>query len=195
VSVAFCPRILQYSQALCQGQYDYLEHLPDPLLLHILTHLEMEDVARLGRTSHRFRKLCGSLVFWELVVRGHFGSVLAEVAALALELGSWSVFFTSKLQKQISRRRKRSQQQQLCTDPESYDVYTMVERSEDPESNAADIESGSESDAGPEQLCKDMRRCWVTVGQGQGVVQGDSGYGRGDRSSNSGTFIEIRFFV
>ncbi|XP_045570432.1 F-box only protein 36b isoform X1 [Salmo salar] len=174
VSVVFGPRILQYSQALCQGHYDYLERLPDPLLLHILTHLELEDVARLGHTSHRFRKLCRSEEFWEQAVRGHCGSVSAEVEALALELGWKSVFFTSKLQlqKQISRRRKRSQKL-LCTDLERYDVDTMVERSEDPESHAADIEPGSESDPGPEQLCTDMQRCGMIAGQGRGVAQGD----------------------
>ncbi|XP_023865871.1 F-box only protein 36b [Salvelinus sp. IW2-2015] len=174
VSVVFGPRILQYSQALCQGHYDYLERLPDPLLLHILTHLELEDVARLGHTSHRFRKLCRSEEFWEQAVRGHCGTVSAEVEALALELGWKSVFFTSKLQlqKQISRRRKRSQKL-LCTDPERYDVDTMVERSEDPESRAADIEPGSDSDPGPEQLCTDMQLCGVIAGQGRGVAQGD----------------------
>ncbi|CAB1317876.1 unnamed protein product [Coregonus sp. 'balchen'] len=173
------------------GHYDYLERLPDPLLLHILTHLELEDVARLGHTSHRFRKLCRSEEFWEQAVRGHCGSVSAEVESLALELGWRSVFFTSKLQlqKQISRRRKKSQKL-LRKDTESYDVDTMVERSEDPESHVADIEPGSELDPGPEQLGTDMQRCGVTVGHVHGVAQGDSGYGRGDWSSDSGSSLK-----
>lgn len=50
-------RILEYAKALCQGQYDYLEHLSDSLLLRIINYLELEDVGQLGRTSHRFRKV------------------------------------------------------------------------------------------------------------------------------------------
>ncbi|KAM6948633.1 F-box only protein 36b [Aplochiton taeniatus] len=114
VSVVFGTRILHYTKALCQGHYDYLERLPDPLLLQILANLELEDVARLGHTSSRFRKLCSSEEFWERAVRGRCDTVSDEVSSLALELGWRSVFFTSKLQlqKQISRRRLRFQQQQ-----------------------------------------------------------------------------------
>ncbi|KAL0966841.1 hypothetical protein UPYG_G00300790 [Umbra pygmaea] len=118
VMLVFGPGILQYCQALCRGHRDYLERLPDPLLLRILAHLDLEDVAQLGLTSHRFRKLCGSEEFWEKAVRGHCGSVSPEVEALALEMGWRNVFFTSKLQlqKQISRRRMRNQLQ-LCPGP------------------------------------------------------------------------------
>ncbi|KAM3866045.1 F-box only protein 36b [Diretmus argenteus] len=114
VKMVFGCRILQYTRDLCQGRYDYLERLPDHLLLHILTYLELEDVGQLGRTSRRFRQLCESEAFWEQTVRRCCDTVSAEVSSLALEVGWRSIFFTSKLQlqKEISRRRHRTEQQQ-----------------------------------------------------------------------------------
>uniref|UniRef100_A0A8C4DND0 F-box protein 36b n=1 Tax=Dicentrarchus labrax TaxID=13489 RepID=A0A8C4DND0_DICLA len=114
VSMVFGRHILQYTKALCQGHYDYLEHLSDSLLLRIINYLELEDVGQLGRTSRRFRQLCGSEEFWEQAVRRRCNTVSAEVASLALEVGWRSIFFTSKLQLQklISRRRLKTEEQQ-----------------------------------------------------------------------------------
>uniref|UniRef100_A0A8C2Z3K5 F-box protein 36b n=1 Tax=Cyclopterus lumpus TaxID=8103 RepID=A0A8C2Z3K5_CYCLU len=107
VSMVFGHRILQYTKALCQGHYDYLEHLPDTLLLRIINSLELEDVGQLARTSRRFRKLCGSEEFWEQAVQRRCNTVSAEMASLAQVEGWRNIFFTSKLQLQklISRRR------------------------------------------------------------------------------------------
>lgn len=55
--MVFGRRILQYTKALCQGHYDYLEHLSDSLLLRIINYLELEDVGQLGRTSRKFRQV------------------------------------------------------------------------------------------------------------------------------------------
>ncbi|KAK0133695.1 F-box only protein 36 [Merluccius polli] len=120
VSLVFGREIQAYTRALCQGCYDYLERLPDPLLLRILAYLELEDVGRLGQTSHRFRKLCGSEEFWEQAVRGRWETVSAEVRALATEVGWRQVFFTSKLQLQklISRRRQNRVEPQLRVEEE-----------------------------------------------------------------------------
>lgn len=57
VSMVFGRGILQYTKELCQGHYDYLEHLSDSLLLRIINYLELEDVGQLGRTSRRFRQV------------------------------------------------------------------------------------------------------------------------------------------
>lgn len=57
VSMVFGHQILQYTKALCQGHYDYLERLSDSLLLRIINDLELEDVGQLGRTSRRFRQV------------------------------------------------------------------------------------------------------------------------------------------
>uniref|UniRef100_A0A3P8T4S1 F-box protein 36b n=1 Tax=Amphiprion percula TaxID=161767 RepID=A0A3P8T4S1_AMPPE len=98
VSMVFGHQILQYAKALCQGHYDYLEHLSDALLLRIMNYLELEDVGQLGRTSRKFKQLCGSEEFWEQAVRRRCNTVSADVASLALEVGWRRIFFTSKLQ-------------------------------------------------------------------------------------------------
>lgn len=55
--MVFGRQILQYTKGLCRGHYDYLERLPDSLLLQIISYLELEDVGQLGRTSRRFKKV------------------------------------------------------------------------------------------------------------------------------------------
>ncbi|XP_054452726.1 F-box only protein 36b [Anoplopoma fimbria] len=144
VSMVFGQRILQFTKALCQGHYDYLEHLSDTLLLRIIYNLELEDVGQLGRTSHRFRKLCGSEEFWEQAVQRRCNTVSAEVASLALDVGWRSIFFTSKLQLQklISRRRLKAEKHQegQVSDPD-----TKAEESPD-ESSGTDQTSGSEEE-------------------------------------------------
>ncbi|KAJ0059238.1 hypothetical protein NL108_009593, partial [Boleophthalmus pectinirostris] len=56
IALVFGEDVLNYTKSLCQGQFNYLEHLPDALLLHILSFLELEDVGQLLRTSRRFWK-------------------------------------------------------------------------------------------------------------------------------------------
>lgn len=57
VRMVFGQQILQYTEDLCKGNYDYLERLSDSLLLKIINYLELEDVGQLGRTSRRFRQV------------------------------------------------------------------------------------------------------------------------------------------
>ncbi|XP_051808890.1 F-box only protein 36b [Acanthochromis polyacanthus] len=111
VRMVFGHRILQYAKSLCQGHFDYLERLSDPLLLRIINYLELEDMGQLGRTSRKFKQLCGSEEFWEQAVRRRCNTVSADVASLALEVGWRHIFFTSKLQLQklISRRRLKTE--------------------------------------------------------------------------------------
>ncbi|CAJ1071905.1 F-box only protein 36b [Xyrichtys novacula] len=143
----FGHQILQYTKALCQGHYDYLERLSDSLLLFIISYLDLEDVGHLGRTSRRFRKLCGSEEFWEQTVRRNSNTVSAEVASLAAEVGWCSIFFTSKLQLQklLSRRRAKSKedQEEQISDPD-----TKVLESLD-ESSAKDLIAGPDPDSQP----------------------------------------------
>ncbi|KAL7841954.1 hypothetical protein SRHO_G00236430 [Serrasalmus rhombeus] len=110
VEMVFGPHVLQYSRDLCQGQCDYLQRLPDSLLLNIMVHLELEDVARFALTCRKFKELCSSEEFWEQTVRLHCDTVTAGMEDLAKEVGWRNVFFTSKLQlqKQISRRKLKS---------------------------------------------------------------------------------------
>ncbi|XP_072525228.1 F-box only protein 36b [Salminus brasiliensis] len=111
VALVFGPRILQYSRDLCRGQGDYIQRLPDSLILTIMAHLGLEDIAQLAGTCSRFKKLCSSEEFWEQTVRMHCGTVSAGMEELAEELGWRTVFFTNKLQlqKQISRRKLKNE--------------------------------------------------------------------------------------
>ncbi|XP_043852434.1 F-box only protein 36 isoform X2 [Dromiciops gliroides] len=56
IALVFGSKILQYVINLCKGKYDFLERLSDPLLLRIISYLDLEDIARLSQTSHRFQK-------------------------------------------------------------------------------------------------------------------------------------------
>ncbi|KAM7379065.1 hypothetical protein PAMP_004639 [Pampus punctatissimus] len=145
VSMVFGRRILQYTKALCEGHYDYLEHLSDSLLLRIINYLELEDVGQLGRTSRRFRQLCGSEEFWEQALRRRCNTVSAEVNSLALEMGWRSIFFTSKLQlqKMISRRRLRFEEQQegLVSDPDTKAEESPGESSKNDQGSSSGEES------------------------------------------------------
>ncbi|XP_040911833.1 F-box only protein 36b [Toxotes jaculatrix] len=145
VGMVFGRRILQYTKALCQGHYDYLEHLSDSLLLRIINYLELEDVGQLGRTSQRFRQLCGSEEFWEQAVRRSCNTVSVEVASLALEVGWRSIFFTSKLQLQklISRRRLKTEEHQegQVSDPDKQAEESPDESSEAKQTSSSEEES------------------------------------------------------
>ncbi|KAK9538964.1 hypothetical protein VZT92_004102 [Zoarces viviparus] len=142
VSMVFGRRVLQYAKALCQGHYGYLEQLSDALLLRIINHLELEDVGQLGRTSRKFRTLCGSEEFWEQAVKRRCNTVSAEAASLALVVGWRGIFFTSKLQLQklISRRRLKAEEHQegQVSDPDA--------KGSPDESSETDQTSGSEED-------------------------------------------------
>lgn len=107
-------------------------------------------------------QLCGSEEFWEQAVQQRCNTVSAEVASLALEVGWRSIFFTSKLQlqKMISRRRLKAEEQQegQVSDPDTRaeeqqegqvsDPDTRAEESPN-ESSQTDQTSGSEEESHP----------------------------------------------
>uniref|UniRef100_A0A3B4AIZ4 Uncharacterized protein n=1 Tax=Periophthalmus magnuspinnatus TaxID=409849 RepID=A0A3B4AIZ4_9GOBI len=84
-----------------QGHFNYLEHLSDALLLHILGFLELEDVGQLLRTSRQFWKLCQSEEYWENAVQQRCSTLPDEVVALARDIGWRRIFFTNKIQLQL----------------------------------------------------------------------------------------------
>ncbi len=57
VGMIFGPHILQYSQNLCQGRYDYIVRLPNALLFNIMEHLDLEDISVVSRTCRRFKEV------------------------------------------------------------------------------------------------------------------------------------------
>ncbi|XP_030621045.1 F-box only protein 36a [Chanos chanos] len=94
VGVVFGSRVLEHIQALCHGHLNYLERLPDYLLLHILTFLQFQDIGCLSQTSKRFRKLCNCEEFWEQTVRSHCGMMTENMEMLANAMGWRRTFFT-----------------------------------------------------------------------------------------------------
>ncbi|XP_072551766.1 F-box only protein 36a [Salminus brasiliensis] len=94
VGVVFGRNLLTYILALCQGLYDYLDRLPDLLLLRILSYLSVQDISRLAQTSHRFRKLCDSQAVWEGAVRRCSDEISEETEALAEMMGWRKIYFT-----------------------------------------------------------------------------------------------------
>ncbi|XP_006637887.1 F-box only protein 36 [Lepisosteus oculatus] len=107
VAMVFGNNILEYTRNLCQGQFDYLDRLPDHLLLRIISFLDLEDVAQLSQTSSKFKRLCNSDELWEQILESYCDTVTPEMKALAREVGWKQIFFTNKLQLQMQIRRRR----------------------------------------------------------------------------------------
>uniref|UniRef100_A0A8C3BF03 F-box domain-containing protein n=1 Tax=Cairina moschata TaxID=8855 RepID=A0A8C3BF03_CAIMO len=54
ITVLFGAKVLEHVLNLCRGKYDFLDRLPVPLLLDIISFLELENIARLSQVSCRF---------------------------------------------------------------------------------------------------------------------------------------------
>ncbi|XP_074047308.1 F-box only protein 36 [Macrotis lagotis] len=111
IALVFGSKVLQYVINLCKGKYDYLERLSDPLLLHIVSYLDLEDIARLSQTSHRFQKFCTSDKLWEQIVASTCDTITQDMKALAKDIGWRQLFFTNKLQLQRQIRKRRQKQE------------------------------------------------------------------------------------
>ncbi|XP_018121369.1 F-box only protein 36 isoform X2 [Xenopus laevis] len=107
IAINFGQNTLQYVLNLCKGSYDYLERLSEPLLLYIMTFLDLEDIALLSQVSHTFQKLCNSDRLWEHIVESSCDKVTPEMRALAQDIGWKQLFYTNKLQLQLQLRRRR----------------------------------------------------------------------------------------
>uniref|UniRef100_A0A2I2ZUL0 F-box domain-containing protein n=1 Tax=Gorilla gorilla gorilla TaxID=9595 RepID=A0A2I2ZUL0_GORGO len=99
---------LQDQTALIFGKFDFLEWLSDDLLLNIISYLDLEDIARLCQTSHRF-KLCMSDKLWEQIVQSICDTITPDVRSLAEDTGWRQLFFTNKLQlqRQLCKRKQK----------------------------------------------------------------------------------------
>ncbi|XP_040283736.1 F-box only protein 36 [Bufo bufo] len=115
IGIIFGQKTLSYVTGLCRGQYDFLERLPEPLMLYILTFLDLEDIAQLSQVSHTFQKMCNSDKLWEHIVERSCDRFTPEMRSLAQDLGWKQFFFTNKLQLQLQlqRRRKRQESQNV----------------------------------------------------------------------------------
>ncbi|XP_074657463.1 F-box only protein 36-like isoform X2 [Tubulanus polymorphus] len=101
--------MVDYVKNLCNGKIDYIARLPHKVLIHMLLHLDLEDISRLAQTCKQFRKLCNSDDLWERIYRTNSETpITAELTSLAEEQGWKKLFFTNKLQLQVQLRRKKS---------------------------------------------------------------------------------------
>ncbi|KAM4565918.1 F-box only protein 36a [Odontesthes bonariensis] len=94
VGTVFGQRILDYTLSLCRGDFDYLERLPDEVLLRILSYLGLKDSTLLAQVSHRFRRLCSSEEFWEQTVRTRCAGFTSDMESIANAMGWRTTFFT-----------------------------------------------------------------------------------------------------
>ncbi|XP_064021294.1 F-box only protein 36 [Pogoniulus pusillus] len=51
IALVFGAKVLEHVLSLCQGNYDFLKQLPAPLLLYIISFLELEDIVGLSKVS------------------------------------------------------------------------------------------------------------------------------------------------
>nr|XP_055029587.1 F-box only protein 36a [Misgurnus anguillicaudatus]XP_055029588.1 F-box only protein 36a [Misgurnus anguillicaudatus] len=91
LGVVFGRGILEYTLSLCQGDFDYLERLPDQLLLKILSYVSVQDIGHLSQTSRRFLKLCNSEEFWKSNL-SHFNVITEDMEKLGKAMG-WKKLF------------------------------------------------------------------------------------------------------
>ncbi|XP_038673478.1 F-box only protein 36-like isoform X2 [Scyliorhinus canicula] len=109
VGVIFGNEVFKYICNLCQHQFDYLNRIPQGLLMYIVSFLELEDIASLSQTSRKFETLCNSDKLWEHITSRYYDTITPDMKTLALEVGWKEIFFTNKLQlqKKIRRIRKK----------------------------------------------------------------------------------------
>uniref|UniRef100_A0A3Q3L2E6 F-box domain-containing protein n=1 Tax=Mastacembelus armatus TaxID=205130 RepID=A0A3Q3L2E6_9TELE len=75
-------------------KFDYLERLPNDIMLKIMSYLQLKDAALLAQVSHRFRKLCNSETFWEQTVRNRCAGFTSDMEDIANVMGWRDTFFT-----------------------------------------------------------------------------------------------------
>uniref|UniRef100_A0A3P8TSQ8 F-box protein 36a n=1 Tax=Amphiprion percula TaxID=161767 RepID=A0A3P8TSQ8_AMPPE len=114
VVTVFGQRILDYTVSLCQGKFDYLERLPDDLLLKITSYLQLKDTTLLAQVSHRFRKFCNSDKFWEETVRSRCAEFSSDMEDIANAMGWRRTFFAFFHKSAIKKQQMRMRPTQPC---------------------------------------------------------------------------------
>ncbi|XP_027901335.1 F-box only protein 36a [Xiphophorus couchianus] len=94
ISNIFGEKILDYSLSLCQGKYDYLDRIPDEILLRIISFLQLKERFVLAQVSKRFRMLCNSEKFWELLVKNDCPDYHSDMEDLGKAMGWKMTYFT-----------------------------------------------------------------------------------------------------
>lgn len=104
----FGPEVLRQIQRILAGSTDELSKLPEKIMVHIATYLDLQSVTQLSQVNRHLREVCNSNPLWEKLYRAHQGTPSEEITSLAREIGWKEIFFMNKLQlqKEVSRRRR-----------------------------------------------------------------------------------------
>ncbi|KFV01721.1 F-box only protein 36, partial [Pterocles gutturalis] len=107
IAIVFGAQVLEHVRNLCQGNYDLLERLPVPLILYIISFLELEDIARLSQVSRRYNMICNGNAVWEKIVEKLCDTITPEMKERGQEMGWKQFFFTNRLQLQLRRKSQK----------------------------------------------------------------------------------------
>uniref|UniRef100_A0A8D0DS91 F-box protein 36 n=1 Tax=Salvator merianae TaxID=96440 RepID=A0A8D0DS91_SALMN len=113
IAIVFGGETLEHTFNMCRGNFDFLVRLPDPLLLYIISYLDLEDIARLSQVSRRLEMLCNSEKLWEMTVENLTGKITPEMRTMAQDVGWKQFFFTNKVQLQRRRAKKHDSDESL----------------------------------------------------------------------------------
>lgn len=151
---------LEYAKGVCSGQLNYLQYLPKPILVRVMSFLELEDVSRFACTCRKFRELSDSEELWEELYQKnllvHSASQhlhMDELRALAKDIGWKRLYFTNRIQLQrlLNRLRERTQSAQQAAMPKIPLAVSQsgnengVEKDKDKDKSASDVQNDVES--------------------------------------------------
>ncbi|XP_063726654.1 F-box only protein 36-like [Symsagittifera roscoffensis] len=103
----FGPEALNKARCLCEGRVDWVAHMPLPILLYVISFLDLVDVANLSQVNSFFRETCSSDLIWEELFFRHNDDVSEELIDLAMERGWKEVFFANKLHLRVLLNRRQ----------------------------------------------------------------------------------------
>ncbi|KAL4647056.1 F-box only protein 36 isoform X1 [Arapaima gigas] len=112
VRVVFGESILQYVIGLCEGRFDYLDRMPDPLILRIMAFLGLREVLLLRCMSSKYKKLCDCDKFWEQTARCHWGNLTPEMESLANILGWKKTFIAYKQHEEEAEQQEKLEKEE-----------------------------------------------------------------------------------
>ncbi|THD27089.1 F-box only protein 36 [Fasciola hepatica] len=95
---------LEYVTNIAKGFVDLLVRMPSHIIRRVLTYLNVEDIINLSYTSKIMHQHCNENGIWKSIYLRHSPTQINETVEELAQLFGWKkVFFTSKLQLQVSQ--------------------------------------------------------------------------------------------